>query len=318
MNNIAQNKRLYSLHKSRGIMKWVYSWYKKKGSKLPTNQLDHLESSMAGLDQALLEKNKEEASEKAHLLEKFAEANCKKSFLDYAWELFVALLVALVIATLVRQVWFELYEIPTGSMRPTFREKDHLTVSKTAFGINFPLETKHLYFDPDLVQRSSVLIFSGDGMAMSDVDTTYFGIFPYKKRFIKRSIAKPGDSVYFYGGKIYAVDKDGNDLAELRDAPWMQPLEHVPFLSFMGVPGRVNSDTILLRQMHMPIGRLSTTGNGQIAGEVFDGKSWVKDQPQAQATSHSTIQTYSDYFGMRNYAEARLLTKEQLKEQVTD
>lgn len=318
MNDIAQKQRTYSLHKSRGILKWVYSWYRKKGSKMPVNQLDHLEASMAGLDQALLSRNKEEASEKAQLLEKFATANCKKSIFDYVWELFVALLVALVIATLVRQVWFELYEIPTGSMRPTFREQDHLTVTKTAFGINFPLETKHLYFDPDLVQRSSVLIFSGDGMAMPDVDTTYFGIFPYKKRFIKRAIGKPGDSVYFYGGKIYAVDKDGNDLPELREAPWMQSLEHIPFISFMGSAAMANQNTVLMKQMNLPAGRLSHLGKGGIYGEVYDGKSWVKDEPQAQATPHTTIKTYSDLYGMRNFAEARLLTREELKQQVPD
>lgn len=314
MSDAAKNTRPYSLSKSRGIMKWVYSWYKKKGSQLPASQLDSLENNMAGLDQALLQKDRNEASVKAKQLEQFANVHCKKSFLEYAWELAVALVFALVIATLVRQVWFELYEIPTGSMRPTFREQDHLTVTKTAFGINFPLETKHLYFDPSLVQRSSVLIFSGDGLPMPDVDTTYFGIFPYKKRYIKRAIGKPGDAIYFYGGKLYGVDKDGNDLVELRDSPWMQSLEHIPFLSFQGQPARMNTNTIVLRQMHIPYGRLSMYGNGQIDGEVFDGKTWVKDQPLAQVTPHETVQTYSDILGMRNYAEARLLTKEELKQ----
>ena len=314
MNDTSQNNRLYSLHKSRGILKWVYSWYKRKGDKLPVGQLEQLESSMAGLDQSLLQKNREEASQKAKQLEQFANENCKKSILEYAWELIVALVVALVIATLVRSMWFEPYEIPTGSMRPTFREQDHLTVTKTAFGINFPLETKHLYFDPSLVQRTSVLIFSGDGLPMSDVDTTYFGIFPYKKRYIKRCIGKPGDSIYFYGGQLYGVDKDGNDILELRDSAWMQSLEYIPFLSFEGVMARANAQTILLRLMHIPYGRLTNSGNGRLEGEVFDGKSWVKDQPLAQTMPHETIKTYSDIFGMRNYAEARLLTKEQLKQ----
>lgn len=292
-------------------MKWVNSWYKKKGSTLPTGQLDNLEKNLSDLDQALLQKNKEEASQKAKQLESFASINCKKSFMEYAWELFIALAVALVVATLVRQVWFELYEIPTGSMRPTFREQDHLTVTKTAFGINYPLETKHLYFDPNLVQRSSVLIFSGDKLPMPDVDTTYFGIFPYKKRYIKRLIGKPGDSIYFYGGKLYGVDKEGNDLVELRDPSWMQKLEHIPFISFEGVPVRLNN-TILLRQMHIDYGR---TIDGQSEGEVFDGKKWVKDQPTAQTKPHTSVQTYSDILGIRNYAEARLLTKEELEKQ---
>lgn len=317
MDDVIQNTRPYSLRKSRGIMKWVYSWYKRKGNQLPQSQLNHLEQNMSDLDQALLQSDKEKASQKAKLLEKFAKDNCKKSVFEYVWELIGALAVALVIALIVRSMWFEPYEIPTGSMRPTFREQDHLTVTKTAFGLNNPLETNHFYFDPNLVQRSSVLIFSGDGLPLPDVDTTYFGVLPYKKRYIKRAIGKPGDSIYFYGGRLYGVDKDGNDLTELRETPWMQNLEYVPFLSFDGVPVRGGPNTVLLRHMHIPYGRL-VDFSGQTMAEVFDGKTWVKDQPMAQSKPHSTIQTYSDIFGMRNYAEARLLTKEELNKVVPD
>lgn len=313
MNDTPKNLRLYSLHKSRTILKGVYAWYKRKGSKLTASELDMLENKMGELDKALLEKNRSEASQKSKQLETFAAIHCKKSLFDYFWELVFALIFALIIATLVRQVWFELYEIPTGSMRPTFREQDHLTVTKTSFGINYPLETNHLYFDQNLVQRSSIVIFSGDGLPLPDVDTTYFGIFPYKKRYIKRCIAKPGDSIYFYGGRLYGVDQEGHEILELRDSPWMKSLEYIPFLSFEGVPIKANSNSILLRQMHIPYGRLTINERGLIEAEVFNGKFWVKDQPLAQTTPHSSIQTYSDIFGMRNYAEARLLTKEEAK-----
>lgn len=316
--NGSKNLKSFSLSKSRNVLKLVYEWYKKKSSTLSNNELQSLEDRMSDLDQAILQKKRDEANQIARELDLFADKHCKKSIFTYGWELFLALAIALFIATIVRQTWFELYEIPTGSMRPTFREQDHLTVTKTAFGINFPLETKHLYFDPDLVQRSSVLIFSGDGLPMQDVDTNYLGIFPYKKRYIKRGIAKPGDSIYFYGGSLYGVDKEGNDLPELRDSPWMKSLEYVPFLSFQGMPVKVSPNTTLLRQMHIPYGKLTNWGNGQIEGEVFDGKSWVKDQPLAQTKPHSSIETYSDLFGMRNYAEARLLTKDQLKQLVPD
>ncbi len=293
-------------------MKWVYAWYKKKGKQLPAPQLDLLESDMEALDQALLTGQRGEASQVAKRLEKFGDVHCKKSFFEYTWELVLALAFALIIATLVRQMWFELYEIPTGSMRPTFREQDHLTVTKTAFGLNFPLETRHLYFDPALVQRSSIVIFSGDGLPLRDVDTTYFGIFPYKKRYIKRLLGKPGDALYFYGGRLYGVDKDGHDLAELRDSPWMQTLEYVPFLSFEGEMSAI-ANGVLFNQMHKPAGKLSYNVLGQLNGEVFNGKEWIKDQPLAQTKPHQTIQTYSDLLGIRNYAEARLLTKEELK-----
>lgn len=312
MSDASPQKKTYSLSKSRGILKWVYAWYKRHGQGLSPLKIEELETQLSGLDQSVLANNKVEASERAQKLESFADTFCKKSFFDYTKELIIALVFALIVATIVRQMWFELYEIPTGSMRPTFREQDHLTVTKTAFGINFPLETRHLYFDPDLVQRTSVLIFSGDGLPMADTDTTYFGIFPYKKRYIKRLIAKPGDSVYFYGGRLYGVDKEGNELLELSQAPWMKSLEYVPFLSFDGeiIPSRDN--TFLIRQMHKPYGKLSASPQGKLRGEVHDGKGWTEDDPMAQSAPHNTVKTYSDILGIRNYAEARLLTKEEL------
>lgn len=306
------SSKSYSLHKSRHIMKWVYGWYKKKANTLSPDEKSHIENEMQALDAALLEKNREKASAIAKRVEEFGNAHCKKSVFEYTWELVLALGFALIIATLVRQMWFEPYEIPTGSMRPTFREQDHLTVTKTAFGINYPLKTEHLYFDPNLVERTGIFIFSGDGLPLDDVDTTYFGIFPYKKRYIKRMLGKPGDSLYFYGGKIYGVDKEGKEITELRDAPWMKPLEHIPFLTFEGdVTSTQNSVTF--NQMHEPMGRLLFNPLTGSAAQVKGEKGWVPDQPLAQTKPHDTVQTYSDLLGMRNYAEARLLTEEQLK-----
>lgn len=310
----SKQPQFYSLSKSRHIMHSSYAWYKKKGSKLNTELRTSFENDLQQLDQALLANDRQAANSVAHKLEEFCNAHFKKSIFDYTWELVVALVLALAIATLVRQVWFELYEIPTGSMRPTFKEQDHLTVSKLTFGINTPLQTDHLYFDPNLVQRTSVLIFSGDGVPYIDADTNYFWVIPYKKRYIKREIGKPGDALYFYGGKIYSVDKNGNPIPELLSAPWMQQLEHVPFLSFEGNISAPTTNQILFNQMDLPKGRLILSKIGTITGEVYNGKEWVKDQPTAQNTPHDEIKTYSDLLGMRNYAMARLLTKQQLEQ----
>lgn len=304
--------KTYSLRKSRSILKWVYSWYRKQGHKLSVDRLQQLENEMSVLDDALLKKDREGADRIARQLETFAKANCKKTIMDYAFELLFALILALVIATLVRSMWFELYEIPTGSMRPTFKEQDHLTVTKTAFGINVPLETSHFYFDPNLVQRTSVLIFSADGLPLDDTETTYFWVLPYTKRYIKRLIGKPGDSIYFYGGQLYAVDKDGNELKELRQAPWMQKLEYVPFLSFEGMLASGGMNSVYFQQFFHKLGKLTMTASGTILGDVFNGQYWIKDNPAAQKNPHDTIETYSDFYGIRNYAMARLLTKEQL------
>lgn len=239
----------------------------------------------------------------------------KKSYLETFKELLIAIVFALIIATIVRQMWFEPYEIPTGSMRPTFKEKDHLTVSKTAFGINVPLQTKHFYFDPSLVERTGIVIFSGDGVPLPETETTYFYLFPYTKRYIKRLMGKPGDSFYFYGGQIYAVDKEGNPIDELLNNTWIKNIEHIPFLSFQGQISSNGKEQYLFRQMQRPVGRVTLSRFSNRSSEIFDGKNWVPDNPNALKSPHQKIETYSDFLGMKNFAMTRLLTKEDLKTQ---
>ncbi len=304
----------YSLRKSRKILEWSYRWYKKKGKTLPDHQIAAFEADLEACDQAYLRGNREVASEFAHKIEDFTNAHFKKSPWEYAYELVAALIFALIIATVVRQMWFEPYEIPTGSMRPTFKEMDHLTVSKTQFGLNIPLRTKHFCFDPNLVQRTGVVIWSGDGVALRDTDATYFGVIPYKKRYIKRLIGKPGDTLYFYGGRIYGIDSHGQPIDELIHSPWMEKLEYIPFLTFEGDITVPSHDVIQFELMHQPIGRLSYTSKGDWLGEVFNGNAWVKDQPAMQKQTHTKIKTYTDFWGMRNYGMARIATKNELKQ----
>jgi signal peptidase I len=232
----------------------------------------------------------------------------KKSIFSYSKELFLAIAIALSLATLIKLSWFELYEIPTGSMRPTFEEKDRLIVTKTAFGINIPLVTDHFYFDPSLVKRGSIIIWSGDGMDISDLSTYYFWIFPSTKRFVKRCMGKPGDILYFYGGKIYGLDSEGNPLTELLEAPWLDKLEWVPFITFDGETKALSPHEITFSLMHETLGRLLIESDGTTQGEIFNGKQWLKDNPDAQKTPHNRIETYSDFWGIKNYAMARLLT----------
>ncbi len=307
--------KTYSLRKSRGILKTCFDWYKKKGETLSPTQLTALEHDLEILDQAILRGDRQEANNLARKLEVFSDTHCKKTIFDYAKELVIALCLAFLIAVVVRQMWFELYEIPTGSMRPTFKEQDHLTVSKTTFGINVPLKTEHLYFNPDHLQRTSIVIFSGDKLPMRDTETTYFGVIPYTKRYIKRLIGKPGDSLYFYGGKIYGVDSEGKPVQELLDAPWMSNIEHIPFLSFQGEVASNNREQYVFYQMHQPLARVTVQKYGPPQGEIYSGAQWIKDNTDAAKTEHETPKTYSDFFGIRNFAMTRLLTQTELQAQ---
>ena len=316
---MTQAHNMYSLRKSRQILKSSYKWYQKKRQLLPADQLNQFEAMLQKLDDALLKGDQVESDRLAHQAEEFCKAHFKKGIGTYLAEMFIAIAIALVVATLVRQTWFELYEIPTGSMRPTFEEQDHLTVTKTAFSLNVPLATKHFYFDPQLVQRTSVVVWSGDGIPHLDSDSTFMGIFPYTKRYIKRCMGKPGDTLYFYGGKIYGFDRDGNDLIELRDSPWTTRLEHIPYtnfegrLSYLKDHGSKSIPEVVFHHFNQAIGRVRLLHH-EIKGEVFNGHKWIEDQPEAQRDSHNTIETYSDFWGIRNFAMVRLLNQDQLEE----
>lgn len=315
----ASSRKLYSIRKSRHILHASYKWYKKEGKKLPADQLNFFETHLQALDQAILNQDRPLADSEAHIVEDFCQAHFKKSWWQHFLELLFAVMVALIVATVVRQMWFELYEIPTGSMRPTFKEQDHLTVTKTAFGLNTPLMTRHLYFDPNLIHRTGIVIWSGDQIPHLDSDSTFLGLFPYTKRYIKRCLGKPGDTLYFYGGHLYGFDQEGHDLVDLRENKWMDKIEHIPFINFEGRPApshdvKTGSTQITLHQFNQSIGRLQFSRLGTQNGLVFNGQQWVKDKPEAQKEPHSTIQTYSDFWGMRNFAMARLLSKKELED----
>jgi len=309
---------IYSLKKARHLLKSGYKWYQKKRDRLSADQLNQFESQLQQLDAALLKRDRGESDRLSREVEDFCGAHFKKSMLTYCIEMASAVLIALLVATLVRQTWFELYEIPTGSMRPTFEEQDHLSVTKTAFAVNIPLATRHFYFDPDLVQRMSVVIWSGEDIPHLDSDSTFMGIFPYTKRYIKRCLGKPGDTLYFYGGKIYGFDSHGLDLVELRHNPWMERLEHIPFTNFEGRRTYVEDRRLniipeaIFHHFNQAIGKLRFN-HQDIKGEIFNGQQWVQDRPDAQRETHETIQTYSDFWGIRNFALARLLNKDQLE-----
>lgn len=228
------------------------------------------------------------------------------------WQL-LSLLSILTLVIVIRQSWFELYEIPTGSMRPTFKEQDHLTVSKTQFGINTPLSTSHLYFDPALVERAGCVIFSGDGLALRDTETKFLGFIPYTKRYVKRLLALPKDRFTFYGGQIYLLNEQGEWVETVRTGPVMEPREYVPFLTFEGQVAKAPKDTLTFSYFGQTLARVRLSPLGKPYGEIFDGKNWVRDRLDGAKTTHATPETLSDLFGMGHYAMAQIYLPKELE-----
>ncbi|MGE5197670.1 MAG: signal peptidase I, partial [Deltaproteobacteria bacterium] len=111
-------------------------------------------------------------------------ARQKSALREWVESIVVAFLLAMVIRTFLVQA----FKIPTGSMRPTLLEGDLILVNKFIYGAKIPLTDLRL---PAIrqPQRGDVVVF----------------IYPDdpKKDFIKRMVAVEGESVEIKNGTIY-------------------------------------------------------------------------------------------------------------------
>ncbi len=302
----------YTLYKCKKILRHIYCRYKRNKKHLSNIQKKRFENILISLQTSILKKNKKAADRAAKNLEKITNQYFKKSTFEQIFDILMALIFAILVATVVRQMWFELRAIPTGSMRPTLKEKDLLLVSKTDFAINVPLQAKHFYFDPNLLKRGSIVIFTSKNLDIPDQNYLYFYIFPGKKQLVKRLIGKPGDTLYFYGGKIYGIDKDGNEITELYESEYFKKIEHIPFIRFDGkviTPKNYSKQVyspVIFYQMNEPIAMLNINPIGQIEAEMLTQHSKV-------FTKNSKINNYYDIWGFKNFAMARILTKKEVE-----
>lgn len=99
-----------------------------------------------------------------------------------------SIVIALVLALVIRQFIVQAFKIPTGSMRMTLLEGDRILVNKFIYGAEIPLAGTRL---PAVrqPQRGDVVVFR----------------YPEdpKKDFIKRLVALPGEAVEIRNGSIY-------------------------------------------------------------------------------------------------------------------
>ena len=142
------------------------------------------------------------------------EAGKKSQLRDWTEALIVAAILALIIRTFVVQA----FKIPSGSMEDTLLIGDHLLVNKFIYGTQLPFSD-----DPVLAirqpERGDIIVFEFP----EDKDKSYFK----RRDFIKRVVGLPGDTIeirnknVFVNGERYmtpeAVYKDGNLTAGPRD-----------------------------------------------------------------------------------------------------
>ncbi|MEM7175736.1 MAG: signal peptidase I [Chlamydiota bacterium] len=297
---------MYSLRKSKTLFFQFLRLYRKKRRRLAPEVGFEIKTTLCALQKALLANDRARAETAAIQAQQLAKHHLKKTIFEYIRDSAFALGFALIVAVLIRSLWFEFFKIPTGSMRPTFQEKDHLVVSKTAFGINIPLLADHFYFDPALVKRNGIVIFTGANMDIRDVNTRYFYLFPGKKQYVKRLIGKPGDTLYFYGGRIYGIDRAGQDISPLLAPAILDQIDHVPYIRLGGTPSSLApsqageiSPSVILKQMNQPVAKLKLANGNRPQGKLLP--------PYAEK-----ITDYYQLWGFGNYGMSRLLTKEQV------
>ncbi len=114
----------------------------------------------------------------------------KNRFREYSEALIVALVLALVIRSFIVQA----FKIPSGSMEDTLLIGDHLLVNKFVYGLKIPFTDSRLLSIRD-PKAGDVVVFEFP----EDEDKSYF----QRRDFIKRIIATPGDRVEVRAQKVY-------------------------------------------------------------------------------------------------------------------
>jgi len=107
-----------------------------------------------------------------------------------------SIVVAFILAMVIRTFVVQAFKIPTGSMRTTLLEGDLILVNKFIYGAKIPLTGLSL---PVLRQpkRGDVIVFISPESP--------------KKDFIKRLVALPGETAEIKSGTVYINDKPLTD-----------------------------------------------------------------------------------------------------------
>ncbi len=112
---------------------------------------------------------------------------------EVAIEYVKSILIALILALIIRAFVVQAFKIPSGSMIPTLLIGDHILVTKFYYDVKIPFIDKSIWHFRD-PQRGEVVVFR------YPVDPS--------KDFIKRVVGLPGDRILIKDKKVYINGKE--------------------------------------------------------------------------------------------------------------
>jgi len=121
-----------------------------------------------------------------------------------------AIIIAIILALIIRTFIVQAFKIPSGSMKPTLLIGDHILVNKFIYGVKIPV-LGNTIISVNKPVRGDIIVFK----------------YPEEpdKDFIKRVIGIPGDSIIIKNKKIFINNNALNQDYGMYTDPYIQPVQ---------------------------------------------------------------------------------------------
>ncbi|MDR1260098.1 MAG: signal peptidase I [Endomicrobium sp.] len=134
------------------------------------------------------------------VIRKCFKISSSQRFFKNIYSLIDSLWTSLILASFIMFFFVQAFKIPSGSMRNTFLEGDHLFVNKFIYGFSVPFTScgkRYLPFKN--ISRGDIVVFQCPPKAL----TIYEREIKVRKNFIKRCVAFAGDIVEVRNKKLF-------------------------------------------------------------------------------------------------------------------
>jgi signal peptidase I len=163
-------------------------------------------------------------------------------------ELPVLVVIAFVIALLIKTFLLQAFYIPSGSMEPTLNIGDRVLVEKVSYRFGEPERGDVVVFEKDLASVIDPELSEDDRSVMQRIGDAFRGLFGFptggSQDFIKRVVAVGGDEIEGHSGKVFVNGEEIDEpyLADETQTGDFGSLKIPEGMIFVMGDNRANSD----------------------------------------------------------------------------